>query len=1104
MVQQHPESQPDPAEPGSPSSDPNQPAPGELPYDAYPAPSGGVFEQASHEPIAPIPGAPDYQTPPPGPVGSGPAGPAPYSQSPDHQQASSPAGYQLPPDLAGLSDPASHGAEPQPYDAQSYDTQPYDTQQYGTQPYGTQPYGTQPYGGEAPAQDAEAFAAATPAYGLDPQYGVDQYSPDQFVTDQYGNSEYGSDQYGSDQYGADPQSYGVEVDGFGWGAQQAAQAAAPPPQSAAPSGPSGVRPPGEGLSRYAQLSYTSYDRPGQQGGWSVKETLGDLDENEIARLRDAVQTQFDSGVELPKFPTAADLAAFPRRLLFAPLGETAAALWHTAPAGSDASGRPGNVFAHVLMDRDRRAGGDDHIGRPIQLWRSSGWRTPYGADEVRETDLPEQLPQPTHGLTTQPVVDFLTDPEHWRLPTFTVLLDACAAAMDGGQPIVLLVESVDRAAQWLAALSRVMTPVQSRELFFSTLERPTGLASAFGRGVKIACVPATDQEAVTRDRATWGCVVMSETEVVELGDTGGTHRTASGDAIAVTPWCGLVTGVFADPARAVETLRAADRLASTATDAAADPLWSLALAVTEEGNSDVLNEAAAILATGAPASLLDDPGTKERVSAIIQGHLGSTTADAWQACDGRNRPIVNQLYLHRAVADVEWLTRAEGVPVPDGAEADPALLDKARTMARDLHDMAEFDPRTVSVAALRMSGLLDQIGAEDQETAQALQTLTDQVILRQLGADPAGMAEAVGPLRPTTRRMVVASLQRDPTWTQHDPGHRLPPDFLAWLLSAGPAELPADAELTGERRLRGELAINRWRAGDESELPMAGWIALAEGATGLQAELFEQVVWPVEPLSTLQGMFESSMPPNAWLATLKATEEMTSLFGQVCTWFAHSWQPGQAGGPPQAALAALRILPQGWSRLDHRATMVHAAIHGAAVAQHFVPMVPFASDAARNVQLAVVLAAVDATLVADPDTEFRLEGLKGLFAGQRLVVDADFVADVATHLAQLELSEVAGRIAAADPRFGIELTGGAARVQWLDQMIGPEGKPVLAEALHRALGEHPDRKELAGWIREGVDRPGQDTKAVDSLIGDWVNELIGAEERRRGLFRGGQ
>lgn len=1058
MVQ--PPFEPDPSQVDPSQAGPSQPAPGELPYDAYPAPSGGVFEQASHESIAANPDAPDYQTPPPGPVSADP-----YGLPTDYQLPPSAPDYQLPPQ------PAGYGAEPAQYGADQFGTDQYGTDQFGTGQYGTG------------------------------QYGTDQYGTDQYGTDQYGTDQYGTGHYETGQYGTDPQAYGVEVDGFGWGTSEAAGDAVPNPQ---PTVPAGVRPYGDGLDRHAQLSYTSYDRPGQQGGWSVKEVLGDLDETEIARLRDAVQTQFDSGVELPKFPTADDIAAFPRRLLYAPLGETAAALWHTAPAGSDASGRPGNVFAHVVLDRARQSGEGDRIGRPIQLWRSAGWRTPYGADEVRETDLPDELPQPTHGMTTQPIVEFLTDPEFWRLPTFTVLLDACAAAMAGGKPIVLLVESVDRAAQWLAALTRVMAPVQSRELFFSTLERPTGLASAFGRGVRIACVPMSDQEAVVRDRATWGCVVISETEIVQLGDTGGAHHTASGDSIAVTPWFGLATGVFADPAQAVETLRVADRLARATTDADADPLWSLALAATDHGTADALPEAAAILAAGAPLGLLDDPETNKQITTLVQGHLGSSTADAWQACAGKPSPIVARLYLHRAVADVEWLTRTEGVPVPAGAEPDDTLLDKARTMARDLRDMAEFDPRTVSVAALRLSGLLDDLGAEDEETGRALQSLTAQIILTQLGTDPTGMAAAVGPIGPATRRLVVDALQRDPTWTASPPGHRLPPDFLAWLLPAGVAELPADAKLTGERRLRGELAVARWRDGDQAELAMAGWLALAEAANDLQVELFDQVVWPIEPLSTLQGMFESTMPPNAWLATLKATEEMSPLFGQVCAWFAQGWQPGQAGGAPQAALAALRSLPQDWVRLDHRATMVHAAIYGAAASQHFVPTVPFASDAARNVQLAVVLAAVDATLVADSDTEFRLEGLKSLFAGHQLGADADFVADIASHLGSLELPEVTGRIAAGDARFGLDLTGGAARIQWLQQMVGPDGKPVLVEALRRALGEHPDRKEVAGWVHDGIDRPGQDNRTVDSLVSEWVSELLGAEERRRGLFRGGQ
>src|SRR5690606_10871658 len=113
MGQYQPEPPADPTGSGPSQSSPSQPAPGELPYDVYPAPSGGVFEQASHESIAPMPDAPAYQVPPPGPGETTPYG-QPPGHSLGHSPASTPADYQLPPDpLGGDAGTHSYGIDPQ-------------------------------------------------------------------------------------------------------------------------------------------------------------------------------------------------------------------------------------------------------------------------------------------------------------------------------------------------------------------------------------------------------------------------------------------------------------------------------------------------------------------------------------------------------------------------------------------------------------------------------------------------------------------------------------------------------------------------------------------------------------------------------------------------------------------------------------------------------------------------------------------------------------------------------------------------------------------------------------------------------------------------------
>jgi hypothetical protein len=201
--------------------------------------------------------------------------------------------------------------------------------------------------------------------------------------------------------------------------------------------------------RFGQLTYTSFDRPGTAaaGGWQVKDITGDLDVDEKERLRAGIVTRFDAVPPIPRFPNAEQLRNRPRRLMYAPWAGRTGMYWHTVPAGADASGRPGNVFAHCLIDR---VGGEATDGRPIERWGSSGWLVPYGADEVAAATLGATEPEPSDLVSRDAILDFLLDPDTWRVGVFSVLLDAVARALEGGPPVVLGCRDPHRAALWIA------------------------------------------------------------------------------------------------------------------------------------------------------------------------------------------------------------------------------------------------------------------------------------------------------------------------------------------------------------------------------------------------------------------------------------------------------------------------------------------------------------------------------------------------------------------------------------------------------------------------------------------------------------------------------
>src|SRR5690348_177864 len=182
------------------------------------------------------------------------------------------------------------------------------------------------------------------------------------------------------------------------------------------SGPAGAQPPVERgravTPRYGQLAYTSFDQPGGAGGWQVKQTTGDLSPEETQRLASGVRTAFRPVTPLPDYPTPEQLDAAPRRLEYRRWAGDAAGYWHTVAAGADSTGRPGNVFAHVLLDR---APDSAPRLRPIQRWGSPGWLRPFGAAAVAHAALPAEPPGVADVVTRESAIAFALDTSTWRV-----------------------------------------------------------------------------------------------------------------------------------------------------------------------------------------------------------------------------------------------------------------------------------------------------------------------------------------------------------------------------------------------------------------------------------------------------------------------------------------------------------------------------------------------------------------------------------------------------------------------------------------------------------------------------------------------------------------
>ena len=231
-------------------------------------------------------------------------------------------------------------------------------------------------------------------------------------------------------------------------------------------------------------------------------------------------------------------------------------------------------------------------------------------------------------MTKDSVLAFALDTSTWRLATLFGLLDAVAAALDGGPPVVLGVESTDAAAQWIGLVSFLMSPGTAALLNFSTFDRADQLAAALQSTQHLTAVPVVDLTAVPA-----GVVVIDETATLSLGELGGEpHRTAAGQPIAVTPWSAMAQVVLLEPGSARAVLDDIDRYAAQVEDSAPATRpgrWRWRWRAAGE-YADAHAEARSVIAAHTPRGV--DPGSA--VGATISGVMTQLVGTQHRRCLG--------------------------------------------------------------------------------------------------------------------------------------------------------------------------------------------------------------------------------------------------------------------------------------------------------------------------------------------------------------------------------------------------------------------------------------------------------------------------------------
>ena len=463
------------------------------------------------------------------------------------------------------------------------------------------------------------------------------------------------------------------------------------------SGPSAA-----GASPVVQLAYASVSASGRStghGGWQVLGTTGSPGPAETAVLESGVVTQFHGHIALPEFASERDRDGALRRLAHLALADGSSALWHAVEAGTDATGRPGNVFTHAVLERADAA--RRSAVRAVELWRSPLFLRPFGGREVEAARLDDRASLlPAGVVTRERVLSFLlVEPAPvWRAGFAAVLLDAVLGALDGGPRVVLGVDDQDDAALWIGVVSFLSSAQGARTLSWSVYERASDLEGAWDRGIHLAVVPRADlvdrfgDPTVPSARA----VVLDEREQPRLGQDETPHETHLGQRVRARDWSELALAVLSDPELATRTTGLLDAVSAVpgADEARID--WPLAvaaaLALAEQPAHDALAPANRILAEATPRAALADPVAGALAHAAASALLapGTDAAGAWarlaaeESAAAQGSFALDVLagdYVVRALGDDEWLLGRSTPPVSERASAPASETDRGRALA---------------------------------------------------------------------------------------------------------------------------------------------------------------------------------------------------------------------------------------------------------------------------------------------------------------------------------------------------------------------------------------------------------------------------------------
>ncbi len=300
-----------------------------------------------------------------------------------------------------------------------------------------------------------------------------------------------------------------------------------------------------------QLTFTCLD----SGTWQVAQLSDGATDQMREIMLAGAETTLDPHVEMSLLPTEEELLLErPRRLVHRPFQGDLSALWHTTPAGVDASGVPGNLFLHAALEL--APGAPDPTRRAIDAWRSPLWSTPWNFAEVQAARFDEVQELPPGPLAGPEAAMRFLDRPGLGVDALGPLLDAIAETLEGGPNVALIADTPDDGAAWIAVLSHLLSQTTAARLSWSTYERAATVDPVRGFPLNLCVFPPVDEDAL--DEAFAG---GSDFALIKA------HAGAAAHTGVLSPWALMAQDFRHAPVEArVRVLRSRDDLVAESPD----------------------------------------------------------------------------------------------------------------------------------------------------------------------------------------------------------------------------------------------------------------------------------------------------------------------------------------------------------------------------------------------------------------------------------------------------------------------------------------------------------------------------------------------------------